>query len=153
MLIYEEPIVRSCCYATGKGILTVGEYLLVTANGQMYVWWSILGLWSCVLFQFILLIKRNIIVILVVVLWGLYREKKLLCKRRGILTVEEYLLVTAYAPKYAYWYILGLYSCVLLKCIILIKRETIITCVVVLWGFYREKLLLCEVGGGILTVR
>jgi hypothetical protein len=51
--------------------------------------------------------------------------------RGGILTVREYLPVTAYAAMYAYWYILGLYSHVLLQCIILIKRHIIVTFVVV----------------------
>ena len=49
----------------------------------------------------------------------------------GNLTVREYLPVTAYAAKYAYWYILGLYSDGLLQCIILIKRNIIVTLVVV----------------------
>jgi hypothetical protein len=67
------------------------------------------------------------------------------CYAKGgvILTVGEYLLVTAYAPMYAYRSFLGLYSCLLLQCIILIKRKTIITCVAVLRWFYSEKLLLC----------
>ena len=49
----------------------------------------------------------------------------------GILTVREYIPVTAYAAMYAYWYILGLYSHVLLQCITLIKRNIIVTSVVV----------------------
>ena len=49
----------------------------------------------------------------------------------GILTVREYLPVTAYGAMCAYWYILGLYSHILLQCIILIKRNSIFTFVVV----------------------
>ena len=49
----------------------------------------------------------------------------------GILTVRDYFPVTAYAAMYAYWHILGLYSHALLQCIILIKRNILVTFVVV----------------------
>ena len=42
----------------------------------------------------------------------------------GILIAREYLPVTAYVPMYVFWSILGIYSCVLLQCNILIKRNT-----------------------------